>query len=165
MDTTATFLEAGVYVLSLTADDGDLTTSDDVAVTVNQAAQTNQTPVVDAGPNMTIDLSTAAILDGAVSDDGLPSGQLSVHWSKSSGPGSVSFANAGAVDTTATFSVAGSYVLRLTADDGDLAASHDVTITVVAPSPGSTIQLNPNTVPDYCWLGGDCRNRVQHLSQ
>jgi len=42
----------------------------------------------------------------------------------------VSLADASAVDTTASFSEAGIYVLRLTADEGELQASDDVTITV-----------------------------------
>ena len=36
--------------------------------------------------------------------------------------------------TTASFSVAGPYVLRLTADDGELTSSDDVTIFVAQPA-------------------------------
>ena len=39
------------------------------------------------------------------------------------GPGTVTFGNANAVDTTASFSAAGTYVLRLTANDGALTAA------------------------------------------
>jgi hypothetical protein len=54
----------------------------------------------------------------------------------------VSFGDANAVDTTASFSSAGVYVLRLTADDGQLTASDDVTITVNATPPdGENDQL------------------------
>ncbi|HET7292040.1 MAG TPA: hypothetical protein VFM88_06425, partial [Vicinamibacteria bacterium] len=55
---------------------------------------------------------------------------LTTTWSKLSGPGSVTFGNASAVDTTASFSVAGTYVLRLTASDSVLGSSDDVTIVV-----------------------------------
>lgn len=127
VDTAATFLEPGIYTLRLTADDGNLTSSDDVAVTAKPA---NQAPVVDAGPAMTISLSTGASLDGTVSDDGRPSGQLSVEWVKVNGPGSVIFADPGAVDTTATFSEPGAYVLRLSASDSVLTARGEVIITV-----------------------------------
>jgi regulation of enolase protein 1 (concanavalin A-like superfamily) len=51
-------------------------------------------------------------------------------WSRTSGPGTATFANAAAVDTTATFSVAGTYVLRLTASDGTLSAFDETTVTV-----------------------------------
>src|SRR3989304_541402 len=53
---------------------------------------------------------------------------------KGSGSGQVTFANAAAVDTTATFSVAGTYVLRLTASDGSLQASDTITVVVQAPT-------------------------------
>jgi hypothetical protein len=57
-------------------------------------------------------------------------------WSMVSGPGTVTFGNASAQDTTASFSQDGSYVLRLTASDGALSASDDVTVTV-SPAPTS----------------------------
>src|SRR5215813_13227776 len=41
-----------------------------------------------------------------------------VTWSKESGPGTVTFADAKAPVTTATFSAPGAYVLKLTADNG-----------------------------------------------
>jgi len=132
IDTTAAFSVAGVYTLRLTASDGALNSSDDLLVTVNP--QTNQTPVVNAGTDQTILLSGSAALDGAVSDDGLPAPpSLSTTWSQVSGPGTVTFANAAAVDTTVTFSAIGVYVLRLTADDGALSAFDEVSITVNTP--------------------------------
>jgi hypothetical protein len=50
-----------------------------------------------------------------------------------SGPGTVTFANASALSTTATFSIAGTYVLRLTASDTALSSTSDVTIVVNPP--------------------------------
>ena len=49
-----------------------------------------------------------------VTDDGA----FTTVWSKVSGPGTVTFANATALATTATFSAAGGYILALTANDG-----------------------------------------------
>jgi len=83
----------------------------------------NVAPIVEAGANHNVALSTTVSLDATVSDnDGLPDppGSVTTTWSKYSGPGSVTFGNASAVDTTASFSAAGTYVLRLTADDGSL---------------------------------------------
>ena len=135
--TTATFSVAGTYVLRLTASDSALSTSDDIVITVNPAPPVNQAPVVNAGPDQTITLPATANLSGTVTDDGLPNPPATVTttWSKVSGPGTVTFGNASALATTATFSAAGSYVLRLTASDSALSASDDVTITVNAAPP------------------------------
>ncbi|MGH7288392.1 MAG: hypothetical protein ACREI8_10290, partial [Myxococcota bacterium] len=48
---------------------------------------TNQAPFVSAGPDLVADISTAASLDGTVSDDGLPGGSVTQSWSRVSGPG------------------------------------------------------------------------------
>jgi uncharacterized protein YjiK len=144
VDTTATFSDPGTYVLRLTADDGDLTASDDVTVRVNPV---NQAPVVSAGPDREITLPTNSVaLDGTVTDDGLPNppGAVSTTWSKVSGPGTVTFGNASAVDTTATFSAAGAYVLRLTADDSALSASDDVTVTVNPQNQSPAVNAGPD---------------------
>ena len=68
-------------------------------------------------------------LSGSATDDGLPNppGALTYTWTKVSGPGTVTFGNAANAATAASFSVAGTYVLRLTASDGALSASADVT--------------------------------------
>ena len=72
--------------------------------------------------------SANANLDGTVSD---PDGDTpTTVWTVVSGPGPVSFGNASSVDTTATFLSTGTYILRLTADDGGNIASDDIVITV-----------------------------------
>jgi hypothetical protein len=130
VDTTASFPEAGVYVLRLTADDGALAASDETTITVTAS---NQAPFVDAGEDQTVGLVSGAILHGVVSDDGLPDppGALMTTWRQIGGPAMVSFGNAKATESTVAFPELGAYVLRLTADDGDLADSDEVTITVV----------------------------------
>ena len=67
--TSATFSATGVYVLRLTATDGQFESSDDVQVTVNAA------PVVSAGDNQTITLPDVATLNGSATDDGLADGK------------------------------------------------------------------------------------------
>ena len=101
---------------------------------------TNTAPVVNAGPDQSITLPASASLDGTVTDDGRPNppGTTSVTWTKVSGPGTVTFANPSAVDTTASFSAAGPYVLRLTATDGALTSSDDMTVTAAATGGSST---------------------------
>jgi hypothetical protein len=94
----------------------------------------NQAPSVSAGPDQTISLPNIANLNGTVADDGLPLGSsILTSWSKVSGPGTVAFANPNVTVTTAAFSEAGAYVLRLTASDSELTAADDLSITVIDP--------------------------------
>jgi uncharacterized protein YjiK len=97
---------------------------------------TNQPPSVDAGPNRSVVFPAPASLDGTVHDDGMPN-PVSTVWTKTSGPGSVLFADSNAVDTTATFSQSGVYVLRLTADDSAFTAFDEMTVTVTDTTGGS----------------------------
>jgi len=93
----------------------------------------NQAPTVSAGTNQTITLPGQATLTGTATDDGLPNppGQLSYQWSMVSGPMPVTFGNATALSTTASFSSPGTYVLQLTANDSLLtSAPSQVTITI-----------------------------------
>src|SRR6185436_13267594 len=91
---------------------------------------TNRAPQVDAGADQTVGFGMPASLHGSVTDDGSPSGTLTITWTKASGPGTVTFADEHAAETTATFSERGTYVLTLSADDGEASASDSVTITV-----------------------------------
>ncbi len=103
---------------------------------VEYTTQANNPPIVIAGPDQMIAFPARVILDGTVTDDGLPiPSSLTSTWSMVSGPGTVVFNEDNAVDTTAFFSTYGSYVLRLTADDGALTASDEVAIVVNPPAP------------------------------
>ncbi|MEK6280646.1 MAG: PKD domain-containing protein [Acidobacteriota bacterium] len=152
----ASFSAPGTYVLRLTSTDGEATAGDDVTVVVNPA---NQPPLINAGANQTITRPASAELVGTVNDDGQPPGSsVSINWTRASGPGVVTFANAHQGATTVSFSVAGTYLLRLTADDSEYSASDDVTIIVnpaptavnqppvVNPGPSQTISLPTDTV-------------------
>jgi hypothetical protein len=55
---------------------------------------------------------------------------LTISWTKVSGPGSVTFTSPNMAVTQATFSAAGTYVLQLAASDGQLNNSSNVTVTV-----------------------------------
>ena len=99
-----------------------------VEYTTGSGGPANQPPVVNAGPDQAVTLPATASLDGTVTDDGLPAPpSLTSTWSQTSGPGTVTFASATAADTTATFSAPGTYVLRLTANDGALTAQDERT--------------------------------------
>jgi uncharacterized protein YjiK len=140
VDTQASFSAAGTYVLQLAASDGSLTTRDSVQITAQGAA--NTAPQVNAGLDQTITLPANAALDGTVTDDGKPTPPvLTTTWSKVSGPGTVTFGNANAIDTQASFSAAGTYVLQLAASDGQLSASDPVQITVQAAGTPSAFRI------------------------
>ncbi|HEX5791201.1 MAG TPA: InlB B-repeat-containing protein [Luteolibacter sp.] len=80
--------------------------------------------------------SVTITLAGTASD---PEGAaLTTSWSVVSGPATVTFGNASALNSTASFPVAGTYTLRLTAGDGVGQATDDLVITVNAATPYST---------------------------
>lgn len=115
----------GTYILRLSAFDTELRGASDTQVIV--AASQNNAPVVSAGPDQVITFPNQLTLNGTATDTDGPA-TLSVAWSKVSGPGVVSFANANLVSTTATFSEIGAYVLRLTATDSAISVSDDISV-------------------------------------
>ena len=72
--------------MRLTANDGALSGTDEVVVTVSAA---NQAPVANAGVDASVSLPNTLTLAGSVSDDGLPDppGTVTVAWSEVSGRG------------------------------------------------------------------------------
>jgi len=104
-----------------------------LCVTYELPPSGNQAPTVDAGPNQTIAFPGKVVLSATVTDDGEPDppGAVAITWTQVTGPGTVTFGDPSAVDTTASFSDVGNYVLRLTADDGELEASDDLVVSVV----------------------------------
>src|SRR6185503_4095994 len=111
----------------------------DADVRADSAA--NQAPLVSAGADQTVTLPAGASLAGSASDDGVPNppGALTITWSTISGPGTVGFGNASAAATTATFSQPGTYVLRLTANDGALTAADETTIALTGENQPPTV--------------------------
>ena len=113
---------------------------------IGLAGPGNQSPVVDAGPNRTLTTLTVA-LDGTIADDGLPNPPSTVTstWSQISGPGTASFDDASAEDTSVTFSEFGTYVLQLEADDSELTTNDRIQITVNDPSQSDFIYASTKT--------------------
>ncbi len=139
--TAATFSAAGTYVVRLTATSAGLSAFAEATITVNPAATP---PVVSAGANQTITLPATATLNGSVT----PS-TSTVAWTRTSGPGTVTFSAPASVTTAATFSAAGTYVVRLTATSAGLSAFAEATITVnpaVGNTPCSGLCSNPVNV-------------------
>ena len=147
--TTATFSTNGVYVLQLVADDGVLSATSTVTITM---LVSNAPPVVYAGPNQSLlnKISyyyTSTQLQGAASDDGNPVGSsLTTFWSEASGPGGVIFADPNRTNTPVSFDVPGTYDLRLSAYDGQLVRTSDVTITI------ETLDALPYRSTDWTYI-------------
>ena len=120
-------LVQGVYIFRLTVtDNSGATATDDVMVTVNASAPSNQAPVAIAGNNVTLNLPTGSTtsLNGSGSFD--PDGTITGYaWTKVSGPASFSLSNANAAITTLSNLVAGTYIFQLTVTDNNGATDDD----------------------------------------
>jgi len=112
----------------------------------------NSGPSVSAGQQQIITTSSTT-LEGLVTDDGLTGGGIKfTNWTTISGPGTVSFGNAGLTNSTVTFGSDGIYVLQLSACDGQYTNSAQVTIAVNptlsvsldSPAGGSTYTVPTN---------------------
>jgi hypothetical protein len=118
------------------------------AATVGSAP--NRAPVVDAGPDQTIQLPTSQInLTAVVSDDGLPQNTVSLLWSVVAGTGA-RLERETTQTPTVTFSAAGTFILRLTANDGALSSSDELTVKVLPRSGSGT----PNSSQDHTMIIG-----------
>jgi hypothetical protein len=153
IDTTARFSSTGTYIMRLTASDGLLSAHDTMRVFVSSTTAPpppaiNQPPVIHHSiDTLTINLPAAGNLSATVDDDGLPDppGKVVLLWSTVSGPGTVIFGSYTDLDTTIACSAAGTYIVRLTADDGALKASKD--ITIVAEESAVKSQAENNVIP------------------
>ena len=77
-----------------------------------------------------------------------------IQWNMYSGPGSVTFDDSTQTNATATFSVPGSYILMLSANDGIHAVAYDaLNVNVTANAAfQTTISRTENTI-DLTWNG------------
>jgi hypothetical protein len=95
----------------------------------------NSPPIVDVGPELTVQAGQWLDLAGVVSDDGFPSpGTLAIRWVRSSGgAGTVTFEDDRSPVTRVQFSQAGRYILRLSANDGEFRSFDELLVTVTEP--------------------------------
>jgi hypothetical protein len=94
----------------------------------------NRRPIVDAGPDQVLALpNTSLALEATVTDDAAPGTNLTTMWTHEGGTGTgvVSFADPNAVDTNVTIGpVLGTYILRLTASDGEFTVYDELLVSV-----------------------------------
>jgi len=121
-----------------------------ISTAVIGSAPANRAPVVDVGPDRTIQLPTSQInLDAVVTDDGLPQNKVSLLWSVVAGAGA-RLERETTQTPTVTFPGVGTFVLRLTASDGDLSSSDELRVNVLQRG-GST---GPNGTQDHTLIIG-----------
>ena len=84
------------------------------------------------------------LLDGTVTDDGLPYGTMDYLWEQISGPEDVAISPNNTIDTTVYIGTVGTYRFQLTADDGNLTSSDPIQVYVGVDS----CDAAQNT-PDY----------------
>ncbi|WP_299093343.1 Ig-like domain-containing protein [uncultured Metabacillus sp.] len=90
-------------------------------------------------------------LVATVSDDSQPLDFPELSWSKKSGPGSVVFSDPTSVSTVASFSEEGTYVVTLTANDGELTTSADIEIIVEKQDVNLGLSATPSTSYVSSW--------------
>lgn len=117
--------KSGIVRVTVTVSDGEAAATRQFAIRVGTV---NHAPIANAGPDQTLLATNAIALNGTATDDS--SDRLITSWSVTSGPSSVEFSNPASLNTTARFAAHGVYTLRLTASDGELADTDDMTVVV-----------------------------------
>ncbi len=142
----------GTYVVRLTVTDtDDATATDNVVVTAEPVS--NGAPVANAGPDQQVMVGATVLLNGTGSDpDGDP---LGFNWTFDIRPGGSTaiIQNPSAANATFIPDLPGSYVVRLTVDDGRGGMASDTAAITVSASPTvvevqllSTLQFSPAQV-------------------
>lgn len=108
---------------------------------VVRVSNRNSSLTVNAGAAQTVTLPDAAQLNGTVTPK--PSTlRTTIAWSKTAGPGTVTFASPNAAATSAQFSIDGTYILTLSASTSKLSAKSNVTVTVNPAPIVPTVSVN-----------------------
>jgi PKD repeat protein len=132
--------KSGLYTFQLTVDDNDGGIATDTVI----VTATNVPPVADAGSNQTVQKNTLVTLNGSLSFDS-DNDVLTFSWIQLSGP-AVTLTDADTPTPTFTPSRAGTYIFRLSVDDGDGGTSEDtVTVTVWGLSPTADLVADTPT--------------------
>ena len=134
---TTTFAEVKTTKLRLEFDGNDRSSTGIIEWKVYDSGKSPKfAPRVRAG------VDRVAVLPAKTYLNGEARGMIdSIAWSKESGPGTVTFAEPGKLVTAAQFSGPGEYVLKLTAKNGDRAATDTLKVRVDQVTPG------PHLVP------------------
>jgi len=130
-------LAAGDHWLTATATDNDgaLTTSSPVKLTIHPASSSGGPVSVNAGADRLVTMPAGAHLNGTVAVNGEPvaEGEVQIQWEKVSGPGNPTIDNSTALKPNVTFGVPGDYIFMLSATTAVGSASDMVRVSVLPP--------------------------------
>lgn len=140
----ALFFE-GTGLRIATSYDGESVAAPNFHVEYTLGGIPNQAPTVSAGDDFTAPLFAQVALLGTAEDDGFPYGNFTVSWRYVDGPGTVQFSSKTSLRPTAVFDTPGTYVLTLSADDGEAVSSDRLEVDIVDLTPPST-PLNFNAI-------------------
>ncbi|MEM7551855.1 MAG: dienelactone hydrolase family protein, partial [Bacteroidota bacterium] len=138
-------LIAGVYTFRLNASDNTgAISADEVNVTVNEPA--NQSPIVNAGPDLSVTLPNNSInISGTANDsDG---SIVTILWEQNDGPSIATLINEDNLTLTANDLTEGEYIFRISVFDDDGATDFDDVRVVVNPEAINefpTVNAGPN---------------------
>jgi len=130
---TLSNLVGGVYVVQLTVTDNlGATGSSQATVTVNGGS--NQSPIANAGSNITLTLPTNSTnIVGSGSD---PDGSIASYtWTQVSGPNTATLTNSSSPTVTVSNLIQGTYTFRLTITDNNGATAFDDVQVIVNAAP------------------------------
>jgi hypothetical protein len=156
---------SGVFEFKVAVYDGQVTSTDNVIVTVDNA---NQVPIANAGSNIVAAAGQTITLDGSASYD--PDGtSVSYIWSQTSGT-QVSLSSSNTAKPSFVAGQAGVYVFALKVYDGtDTSSSSAVTVTVQSNTTDVTLVSPTNgtvcsTSPTLTWAGNGFKSYIAYIS-
>ncbi|HTH46967.1 MAG TPA: hypothetical protein VMB21_05610 [Candidatus Limnocylindria bacterium] len=114
-------------------------------------------PAANAGPDQSGAWGQPVSLSGFVSFTGATP---AIHWKAYSGPGTVTFGDASKTNTTASFSLPGTYTLMLSAEDGVHAVAYDAVVITVTSTIAVTAVRNGTNL-NLSWAGGSPPYAIQ----
>jgi hypothetical protein len=156
---------SGVFEFKVAVSDGQVTSTDNVIMTVDNA---NQVPIANAGSNIVVTVGQTVTLNGSASydPDGTP---VSYIWSQTSGT-QVSLTNSNTARPSFVAGQAGVYVFALKVYDGtDTSSSSAVTVTVQSNTTDVTLVSPVNgtvcsTSPTLSWAGNGFKSYITYIS-
>ncbi|MGC4034192.1 MAG: glycoside hydrolase family 127 protein [Tepidisphaeraceae bacterium] len=158
---TADFAEIKTTKLKLEFDSGEGSTGIIEFQAYDSGNSPAFAPTADAGVDRTVVIPAATVLHGGGRGIQRPGDQFTGKWSKVSGPGDVTFANATYANTTATFSAPGDYTIKYTTELRGL--SGDDTIEVKVQPAVSVDKLHAVYASSYKVSSPFWRDRLKNL--